>query len=348
LPILKIPFYPETLYYHKKTATYHSMPRFKIHHVTRYVYEAPVRDSANQIILFPIRDEQQEVSMQELRITGDPEMEIFKDYYGNEVGTFTHAEPHEELTIDSKVEVITLPKPQLPDSMPAQTQWAELMKLQQVEPFVDFLTQEPFGALNEVMQVAGAEGCRECTPFELARRFSNYVYSNFKYIKGITTVESTLDEVWNLKAGVCQDFAHILLVMLRTIRIPARYVSGYICPDRNGMRGEGATHAWVEAYIPSGGWIGLDPTNNCIAADQHVRLAVGRNFSDCSPVKGTYKGISGHTLEVGVSVSYEDGHVVEEAVATLTPQPVSNGMQQNSYRRYMEMIQQQQQQQQQQ
>jgi len=321
------------------------MPRFKIHHVTRYAYEAPVRDSANQIILFPIRDEHQEVSKQEVRITGEPELEIFKDYYGNEVGTFTHAEPHEELIIDSKIEVVTRPKPLPNDNIPRENQWTELVQLQHLEPYVDFLAQEPFKALEEVMVVAGAERYRERTPFESAKLFSHYVYSNFKYIKGITSVESTLDEVWNLKAGVCQDFAHILLVMLRHIGIPARYVSGYICPDRNGMRGEGATHAWVEAFIPSGGWMGLDPTNNCIAGDKHVRLAVGRNFTDCSPVKGTYKGISSHTLEVGVSVSYEDGHTVEETSTRLTPQPVSNGIQQNSYRRYMEMMQQQQQQQ---
>ena len=145
------------------------------------------------------------------------------------------------------------------------------------------------------------------TPLEAARQLRTYVFDHFKYIKGITTVETTLDEVWKLKAGVCQDFAHILLVFLRQIRIPARYVSGYICPNSNGMRGEGATHAWIEAFIPFNGWVGLDPTNNCEADDLHVRLAVGRNFSDCSPVKGTYKGAAGQQLEVGVSVSYEDG-----------------------------------------
>ena len=91
----------------------------------------------------------------------------------------------------------------------------------------------------------------------------------------MTDVETTIDEVWKLKAGVCQDFAHVLLVMLHMINIPARYVSGYVCPNKNGMRGEGATHAWVEAYIPFYGWLGLDPTNNCMVNDLHVRLATG-------------------------------------------------------------------------
>ena len=97
-----------------------------------------------------------------------------------------------------------------------------------------------------------------------------------------------------------------MLALLKMVNIPARYVSGYICPHNNGMRGDGATHAWVEAYLPFYGWLGFDPTNNCIATEKHVRLAVGRNFSDCSPVKGTYRGGAEHTLEVQVSVQYED------------------------------------------
>jgi len=120
----------------------------------------------------------------------------------------------------------------------------------------------------------------------------SFVFDHFSYRKGITTVESTLDEIWKIKTGVCQDFAHVLLAMLRLKDIPARYVSGYICPNKDGMRGEGATHAWVEAFIPFYGWLGIDPTNNCLVNDNHVRLAVGRNFSDCSPVKGTYRGTS--------------------------------------------------------
>src|SRR5579862_2829004 len=321
------------------------MPRFKIHHVTKYTYEAPVRDSANQVVLYPIRDQYQDVLRQELAITGEPLVEIYKDYYGNEVGSFMHAEPHLKLVIDSRVEVITKERP-LPGEDPDTTgQWNYLQQIAHQAAFIDFLNAEQFESLDELQEIVNPGECRSETPLACAMRFSDYVYVHFKYIKGITSVETTIDEVWKLKAGVCQDFAHILLVMLRLVGIPARYVSGYICPNKNGMRGEGATHAWVEAHIPAYGWIGLDPTNNCIAKDRHVRLAVGRNFSDCSPVKGTYKGTSNHQLEVGVSVSYEDGTRVEETATILTPQPIRNGGHENSYRRYMEMMQQQQQQQ---
>ncbi len=317
------------------------MPRFTIHHQTKYIYEAPVRDSANQVVLFPIKDEYQEVLKHELTITGDPNVDIFKDYYDNEVGSFMNADPHSELVIDSKLEVITKSRQQPADEKNRDDQWANLYSIRYQVPYIDFLKQEQFDALKEVMHIADVEQSKMLTPLKAAKKLTEYVFIHFKYIKGITTVETTADEIWGLKAGVCQDFAHILLVMLRMIDIPSRYVSGYICPNKNGMRGEGATHAWVEAYIPFYGWLGLDPTNNCVVNDLHVRLAVGRSFNDCSPVKGTYKGTSDHILEVAVSVSYEDGRTSDEEATILTPQPARNGTQQNSYRRYMEMMQQQ-------
>ena len=103
-----------------------------------------------------------------------------------------------------------------------------------------------------------------------------------------------------------------MLQMLRTLRIPCRYVSGYICPNKDGMRGQGATHAWLEVWIPEYGWAGIDPTNNTWITNTHVKLAIGRNFNDCSPVKGSFKGPANQKLSVYVSVGYEDGHIFEE------------------------------------
>lgn len=321
------------------------MPRFKINHVTKYSYQVPVIDSANQVILFPIQDEHQEVVKQKLSITSDPTVERFIDYYGNEVGMFMHAEPHSELVIDSSIEVITYPRLLPANDVAKEQQWEHLISLRNEVPFIDFYNVGRFEGQDDVRKVVGQYD-HSLTPLEVSTALTGYVYESFQYITGITNVETTLDEVWSLKAGVCQDFAHMLLVMLRMLDIPSRYVSGYICPNKNGMRGEGATHAWVEAYIPYYGWLGLDPTNNCIANELHVKLAVGRNFSDCSPVKGSYKGTAKHVLHVGVSVSYEDGHRHDDTSAVLTPQqpPVENGEERdmNSYRRYMEMIQQQQ------
>jgi transglutaminase-like putative cysteine protease len=312
------------------------MSKFKIRHVTKYLYEVPVRDSANQIMLYPLKDEHQEVLQQVIKITHDPVVNVHFDYFGNEVGTFTHSRPHQELQIDSRLIVTTKNKTLPDDNEPFAAQWAALEKMKSQPGYIDFLRLEYFAALPDLNQLVEAQGCKNCSPLVSAKGFCAYVFDNFTYKKGITTVESTLDEVWAIKTGVCQDFAHILLVLLRLIHIPARYVSGYICPSKTGMRGEGATHAWVEAYIPFYGWLGLDPTNNLVVNDTHVRLAVGKNFSDCSPVKGTYRGTSNHTLEVVVSVSYEDGHSAEEINEVVQPETISS-YSKNSYQRHQEM-----------
>lgn len=323
------------------------MPQFTINHTTKYTYPEPVMDSANQIMLYPLKDDFQEVQHQQIFITGQPYIDVFKDYYGNEIGSFMNIAPHTELRIDSTVSVLIRPRLLPADDQETTTQWNHLEEIKYILPYIDFLKQEHFKDLAAVKQIADAGFYKTVSVFTAVKQLNEYVYSNFNYIKGITTVETTLDEIWNLKAGVCQDFAHILLVMLRLLGIPARYVSGYVCPYDNSLRGVGATHAWVEAYIPFYGWLGIDPTNNCMVNDLHVRLAIGRSFNDCSPVKGTYKGTAKQTLEVGVSVVHEDGLVAKEEAAIFTPQLVSESLindneDGNSYRRYMQMVQQQQ------
>src|SRR6201996_7019034 len=177
----------------------YNMPRFNIHHITKYTYEGPVRDSANQIILYPIKDAHQEVLRQELNITGEPPVDTYIDYYGNEVGSFTHAEPHTSLVIDSRLEIVTKPRPQVLDDAPRETQWALLEEIRWQVPYIDFLKQERFDLLSEVLESICPDKARSQTPLLAALQLRNYVYENFKYIKGVTTVESTIDEVWTLR-----------------------------------------------------------------------------------------------------------------------------------------------------
>jgi transglutaminase-like putative cysteine protease len=312
------------------------MPKFKIQHITTYHYEIPVRDSANQIMLYPFNDERQEVVLHELYITGNPAVEVHQDVFNNRVGTFTHSQPHKELIINSILEVVTTPiePPQMLRNV--ETQWNMLQQIRFEFPYIDFLRNEIFRSLPELKKVMSELDDQKEGPLASARKFLDYVFKNFTYKKGITTVDTTLDEIWELRSGVCQDFAHILLAMLKLVNIPARYVSGYICPNKNGMRGEGATHAWVEAYMPEYGWIGLDPTNNCITNENHVRLAVGKNFYDCSPVRGTYRGSSDHTLEVAVTVSYDGAPAPQSEEKNIEVIP-SKSFSKNSFRRYQEM-----------
>jgi transglutaminase-like putative cysteine protease len=314
------------------------MARFKIQHTTKYTYEVPVRDSANQIMLYPIADDHQEIISHSIAVTGNPAIDIHRDIFDNKIGTFTHAHPHQELVINSRLEVVTSGRPAPEDNLPAVEQWKEIETVKFQIPYIDFLRLETFSSLPEALKIIAEVQRPSDTPLQAAKNICTYIYKNFTYKKGITTIETTLDEILKLKSGVCQDFAHIVLALLRLVHIPARYVSGYICPNKNGMRGEGATHAWVEAYIPSYGWLGLDPTNNCVVNENHVRLAVGKNFYDCSPVRGTYRGTSDHTMEVVVTVSYADGQTASEsqenATTTVTP---ATSLSKNSYRRYQEM-----------
>jgi transglutaminase-like putative cysteine protease len=313
------------------------MSKFKIQHTTRYLYEDAVRDSANQIMLYPIRDQYQDVLQHTIQVTGNPIIHIHTDYFGNQVGTFTFVHTHRELIIDSQLMVLTKTRALPEDKAPATEQWQELKNIRWSLEYADFLKQEELSTLPEIKAVVESQLSGNSTPFQAAKHFSEYIYRTFEYRKGITTVETTPDEIWKLKSGVCQDFAHILLVMLRQLGIPARYVSGYICPKKNGMRGEGATHAWVEGYIPFYGWLGLDPTNNCVVNETHVRLAVGKNFLDCSPVKGTYRGTSNHTLDVTVTVAYEDGDTITQESIIKPPPPVSTSVYKNSFRKHQEM-----------
>ncbi|MDQ6889758.1 MAG: transglutaminase family protein, partial [Bacteroidota bacterium] len=274
------------------------MPGYKIKHITRYSYNSPVIDCTNQIMLYPIIDSLLEVRNHEIKISSDPVVETFVDYFGNHIGVFSIIKPHTSLLIESISDVITKPINFPLDDVNAAEQWNLIKNLKYHTAYMDFLKPEVFTSSEEVKQILSDVISEEKTPLQNGILLSEYVYNNFTYQKGITSVETKTEDVWQLKAGVCQDFAHILLIFLRMFDIPSRYVSGYICPKDKEMRGEGATHAWVEAYIPNYGWLGLDPTNNCIVNDQHVRLATGRNFADCTPVKGTYKGSGEHTLEV--------------------------------------------------
>ncbi len=293
------------------------MPLFKIQHITKYAYDRPVRESANQIKIFPFAHPQQELQSQKLVITSDPNVNLFADYWGNTVGWFMVNASHKELIIDSQL-IINVKPPTMvhPISGSKFMDWETLKVIAHSDmKILDFSKPEALESKQVISDMINELKHARDTPAMFIQRCSEYIFEKFEYKKGITTVETTVDEILEFKSGVCQDFAHVLLEMLRTVAIPARYVSGYICPNQDGARGAGATHAWVEAYLPSVGWVGIDPTNNLWVTDQHVVLAVGRHFNDCSPVKGTFKGPANQTLSVLVSVGYENGHVFEESHA---------------------------------
>ena len=286
------------------------MPVFKIQHVTKYHYSRPVKESVNQIRIYPVASAQQEILQHDVTISSDPEPFFFIDYWGNRCADFSVLDAHTSLVIDSRVVVRTIGLETIPVVNSSREEL--LTFIENDFHLLELSRPEEIKATKALQHILDELACEHKPVMQIVEACSAYIFSQFKYIKGITNIETTVDEILQHRSGVCQDFAHVLLQLLRSMGIPSRYVSGYICPNKNGMRGEGATHAWVEAYIPQLGWTGIDPTNNVWATSHHVKLAVGRNFNDCSPVKGTFKGISRQTLSVYVSVGYEDGHVFEE------------------------------------
>ena len=277
------------------------MPVFKIHHSTRYEYDRLVKESMNEIRIFPYQCPEQEILQQQLLITGFPDVQHFTDYWGNHAGTFNLLQAHKELVIESRVMVRTMqPETFIPDKgagfkdlQSEVDQQLHMLELSKPDPLE---SQEVLD--NMVRSLYDPEG----SVAVVVEQASDFIFGQFQYIKGITNVETTVDELLKEHAGVCQDFAHVLLQLLRTMNIPCRYVSGYICPNKNGMRGEGATHAWIEALMPGLGWIGFDPTNAIQAGTDHITLAIGRDFSDVSPVYGVFVGSGEHELKVEVDV----------------------------------------------
>ena len=317
------------------------MAVFKIVHITKYQYNWPIKESINEIRLFPHHFENQEVLQYQLLITHNPDVDISVDYYGNRMGNFNVLDAHTEMTIESRMLVRVNHSLKIPeidatsvnDIREDKEKSILLLRL----CYIDNIEKQ-----NEIEKILREINIENKSIIEIAQQCNAYVFENFTYTKGITNIETTVDEILTLKKGVCQDFAHILLQLLRTAGIPSRYVSGYICPNESGFRGEGATHAWVEIYTPKQGWLGLDPTNNIWTMDNHVRLSVGRNFSDCTPIKGTFKGLARQTLSVCVSIGYEDGRQFEE-INDVKLQEVSSRIQEQLD--YMDRLQQQQQQQ---
>jgi transglutaminase-like putative cysteine protease len=276
------------------------MTLFYIHHRTHYHYPDWVVDSANQIKLYPLEDAHQRVIEHRLVISHNPEVYTLQDYFKNTTGFFSILQPHRELSIESFIRV-EMTAPSFLKRNAASEVWNAFVSQDFQTQWHDYLNPEVILSHQDIERAIYIN--QAAHPLDEMIRLSEFIYENFEYKKGVTTIETSVDEIWKLKAGVCQDFAHLLLHLMRLCGVPCRYVSGYICPGKSEWRGEGATHAWVEACLPDLGWVGIDPTNKCLAGERHVRLAVGRSFTDCTPAKGTYKGSLEHLLEVAVQFS---------------------------------------------
>ena len=318
------------------------MNRYHLLHVTEFVYDGPVSESYNEVRLRPMHDDNQ--SCLSFRLSTAPASPAFsyRDALGNWVHQVNILPVHSRLRVQAESVVLTHDAA----STTSFTQLGELEERQEElhEEFYDMLAASQFVPhLPELSPlITEAEARCDGTVVGFAQRASDLIHERFQYVKGATHVNSSIADSLQLGAGVCQDFAHLLLGVLRKRGIPARYVSGYLVPENkdNPMAkleeviGGQASHAWAEAYIPNSDWMPFDPTLGMPVGMRHVRIAYGRDYSDVAPVRGVYKGHAGQRLSVDVSVRPaidDDGHekLSESAAVPLEPEPVEPRAQQS-------------------
>jgi transglutaminase-like putative cysteine protease len=286
------------------------MNRYRIFHVTEFEYDGPVSESYNEVHLRPRQDDEQ--TCLSFRLSTDPSARAtsYVDALGNWVHRFNVLPEHRHLRVESdSVVLVHSPRP-LPDN---GLHLADLdAQAGELEEFYDLLAPTvyvPHPAAVESL-IADAENLSGGTLAGFARACIEIIHERFRYTKGATHVQSSITDALSTGSGVCQDFAHLLLAVLRMRGLPARYVSGYLVPKGaaepgasvEAVVGGQASHAWAEVYLPGVGWIGLDPTLGRPVTTQHVRIAYGRDYGDVPPVRGVYKGHAGQRLSVDVRV----------------------------------------------
>jgi len=317
------------------------MNRYSLFHVTDFTYDGPVSESYNEVRLRPRQDEMQTCLSFRLATHPAARASAHLDPYGNWVHRFNVMPEHRHLRIEAESVVLV----QAPAALPENgIRLAELDdQAEALDEFYDLLSPTVYVPhLPDVRElVAAAEETGGGSVAGFARAATSLVHERFRYEKGATHVQSSIDDVLHNGAGVCQDFAHLLLAVLRARGLPARYVSGYLVPlaaagpgaSAAEVIGGQASHAWTEVYVPGRGWFGLDPTLGQAVDLRHVRIAYGRDYGDVAPVRGVYKGHAGQRLSVDVRVRPvldEEGreYLQETAAGPAEPPPADEPPQQ--------------------
>jgi transglutaminase-like putative cysteine protease len=287
-----------------------------IRHLTQYAYASPVRESLMELWVQPQKGGRQRLISFELEIDPAAQLFSFADAFGNAVYHFDVPQPHELLVIQAHAAVETTAPADLPDGLD-RGEWDRLKSPYLLNEWFDFLHPHGFAtktpALGAFIRKNKLDALRKTDPLNAVRALNAAIYKALEYQPGVTQADSPIDLALKAGRGVCQDFAHIMIAVLREWNIPARYVSGYLFTDRAvGDRSDpDATHAWVEVFLPSLRWVGFDPTNNSLAGERHVIVATGRDYSDVPPTRGVYKGGGESELTVAVSVRHARTATVE-------------------------------------
>lgn len=299
---------------------------YAIRHLTKYRYSDTITESVMEVRGQPRSEGNQHVISFELAISPKAKPLSYCDYLGNTIHTFDIPGAHRKLTIMSKAMLSVDPLPEPPDAISYEA-WSGIDAVQNSGDYWDWLMPSemttPTALLRELAQELALPDRQSVDPMTVVRNLNAALYDRFQYTPNSTKVDSPIDDALSSRQGVCQDFTHIMLALLREQGIPARYVSGYLARRRaNDRSAEDASHAWVEAYLPGLGWVGFDPTNNIPAGDGHIRVAIGRDYKDVPPTRGTFKGKAESHLDVAVQVLKTEEPADESTFASVSfPSP---------------------------
>ncbi len=281
---------------------------YQTRHITRYTYSAPIRESIMEVRMQPRSDGVQRCAEFNLTVRPHARPTSYHDHQGNIVHHFDIPGKHDQLFLLAEATVEIEPLPPLPEALPPAA-WNELDALTAGGNFWDTLQPSVFARPTALLeQLAGELGVeRGSDPLSTLLHVNHSLYAAFSYEPQSTTVDSAIDEAIAERRGVCQDFSHIMITLVRRLGIPCRYVSGYLYHQRkddyHDRSEEDASHAWIEAFLPGLGWRGFDPTNNLIAGQRHIRVAEGRDYADVPPTRGVFRGTASSQLGVSVRIS---------------------------------------------
>jgi transglutaminase-like putative cysteine protease len=289
---------------------------YSVRHITRFRYEPAVRESVMEVRLQPRTDMRQRCLSFSLDVTPRANIMVYRDFFGNAVHHFDIPGQHEVVEVAAQAIVEVLPP--TPPLATYTCDWEELDERVAEGDYWEMLLPSHFARPTELLEKLRAELKlrRQGNPLELLQELNTALYESFEYAPNTTKVDSPIDDALEARRGVCQDFAHIMIALARHVRIPCRYVSGYVYrhSESQDRSPEAASHAWVEALLPGLGWVGFDPTNNLIAGERHIRTAIGRDYADVPPTKGIFKGDSESQLTVSVRVALSDAPPPPEEV----------------------------------
>jgi transglutaminase-like putative cysteine protease len=276
------------------------MWRMRVLHATGFAYPSPATASYNEARLTPRSDSRQNVILNRIETVPATRSYRYVDYWGTLVTAFDLHAPHTELTVTSS-SVVETDRPEPPT---AKLTWADLQTESVIDRFDEMLVPTEYTSTSKRVAAVGRRIAKYHEPPEAVMAAVEWVRGELDYLPGTTGVHSSGLDALRDGNGVCQDFAHLSLIVLRSMGIPGRYVSGYLHPDRDAAVGDtvdGQSHAWIQAW--TGSWWNVDPTNDSEITEQYISVGVGRDYSDVSPLKGIYSGQGATDLDVVVEIT---------------------------------------------